>query len=160
MRTERRPRTSARRQRGLAMVEFAVTAPVLLLLLFVTVELGHFITEYSTLNDAVRNAARYVAGSALQGTTGLLSQGSAWSAIVAQGKNLAVFGNVSGSGTALLPSLTVAEIMVTEDTVNSNITVAAAYPYDSLFGASLPNFFGGSIATNWVLSISTTMKAI
>ena len=147
-------------QRGLAMVEFVLCAPILLLLLFGTVEFGHFLTEYSTLNDAVRDAARYVAGSALNGTDGLLKQGAAWASLQQEGQNLAVFGNKTGSGTPLLPSLAVGQITVGEDTVNNNITVAAAYPYRALFGASVPNFMGGSIATNFTLSISTTMRAL
>ena len=153
------PRASDRWQRGLAMVEFAISAPVVLLLLFATVELSHFIIAYSTLNDAVRDAARYVAGAALQGTSDLIVQGNAWSTLVTQGKNLAVFGTVSATGSPLLPSLSVANITVTEDIVNNNITVLASYPYQSLFGGSMPNFFGGSIATNFTLSISTTMRA-
>jgi Flp pilus assembly protein TadG len=148
------------RQGGLAMVEFAFCLPLLLLLLFATAEFGHFMTQYSTLNDSVRDAARYVAGAALEGTDGLLLRGGAWNTLVTQGQNLAVYGNVGGSGTALLPSLSVAQITVTEDTVNNNITVAAAYPYQSFFGASMPNFMGGSIGTNFTLSISTSMRAL
>ena len=151
---------ASHRQRGLAMVEFVLSAPVLLLLLFGTVEFGHFLIQYSTLNDSVRNAARYVAGVALNGTDGLLKTGAAWNSLQQEGQNLAVFGNIAGSGTALLPSLAVGQITVTEDTVNNNIAVAAAYPYQSLFGASVPNFMGGSIATNFTLSISTTMRAL
>jgi Flp pilus assembly protein TadG len=142
------------------MVEFAIAAPILLLLLFVTLEVTHFIVEYSTLNDAVRNAARYVAGAALEGTSGVIVQGSAWSALAAQGQNLAVYGNVSGSGATRLPSLSIANIVVTEDTVNNNITVTATYGYISIFGGSIPTFYGGTIATNWTLSIATTMRAI
>jgi Flp pilus assembly protein TadG len=151
---------ASHRQRGLAMVEFVLCSPILLLLLFGTVEFGRFLIQYSTLNDAVRDASRYVAGAALNGTDGLLKQGAAWTSLQQEGQNLAVFGNKAGSGTPLLPSLAVANITVTEDTVNNNTTVAAAYPYQSLFGASMPNFMGGSIATNFTLSISTTMRAL
>lgn len=158
--TEKTRLHASHRQRGLAMVEFTISAPVLLLLLFGTVEFGHFLTEYSTLNDAVRDAARYVAGSALNGTDGLLKQGAAWTSLQQEGQNLAVFGNKAGSGAPLLPSLAVGQITVTEDTVNNNIAVAAAYPYQSLFGANIPTFMGGSIATNLTLSISTTMRAL
>jgi Flp pilus assembly protein TadG len=148
------------RERGLAMVEFVLCAPILLLLLFGTVEFGHFLIQYSTLNDAVRDASRYVAGAALNGTDGLLKTGAAWTSLQQEGQNLAVFGNKAGTGSALLPSLAVGQITVTEDTVNNNITVAAAYPYQSLSGGSMPNFIGGSIATNFTLSISTTMRAL
>lgn len=150
----------AQRQRGLAMVEFAIGAPVLLLLLYVTVETGRFIVQYSIMNDAVRDAARYVAGAALEGTTGLIVQGVPWTTLVGQGQNLAVFGNTAGTGSPLLPALSVTEITVTADLVNNNIIVAAAYPYQGIFGAAMPNFYGGSISTAWTLAISTTMRAI
>jgi Flp pilus assembly protein TadG len=152
---------ASHRQRGLAMVEFVLCSPILLLLLFGTVEFGHFLIQYSTLNDAVRDASRYVAGAALNGTDGLLKTGGAWGSLQLEGQNLAVFGNKAGTGTApLLPSLAIGQITVSEDTANNNITVAAAYPYQSLFGGSMPNFMGGSIATNFTLSISTTMRAL
>jgi Flp pilus assembly protein TadG len=152
-------------QGGLAMVELVMTAPILLLLLFGTVVFGEWLIQYSILNDAVRDAARYVAGAALNGTTGTLVQGAAWTTLVNQGQNLAVYGNVNGnaSGTAtpMLPGLTVANISVAEDTTNFNITVSTTgYTYQSLFGASMPSFFGGTIATNFTLSISTTMRAL
>lgn len=149
-----------RRQRGGAMVEFAVSVPVLLLLLFGTVEVGRFLNQYSILNDAVRDASRYVAGAAIQGTTGLIVQGSAWSALVAQGQNLAVYGNLAGAGTPLLPGLSVADVTVTADTIGNNVTVTAAYPYQGLFGGSLPDFMGGSLSTAWTLNIATTMRAL
>jgi Flp pilus assembly protein TadG len=151
------------------MVEFVVTAPMLLLLLFGTVIFGEFLINYSTLNDGVRNAARYVAGAASNGTDGTLVTGSTWSTLAAQGKNLAVYGNVNGNvnGTGpLLPGLNVGEITVTPVPANApanlynTIIVSAAYPYQSLFGASMPDFFGGTIATNFTLSISTTMIAL
>jgi Flp pilus assembly protein TadG len=155
-----RTRASHRRHGGLAIVEFVICLPVLLLLLFATAEFGHFLTQYSTLNDSVRDAARYVAGAALNGTDGRLVTGGAWNSLVSQGQNLAVFGNQGGSGTPLLPSLAVGQITVTEDTVNNNVTVTAAYPYQAFFGASMPNFMGGSIGTTFTLSISTSMRAL
>jgi Flp pilus assembly protein TadG len=145
-----------RGQRGFAMVELTITAPVLLFLMCGTVEFGQYLIQYSTLNDSVRNAARYVAGAALDSTGALLQQGPE----MTQGKNLAVYGNIAGSGAALLPGLTTAQITVTENTAADNITVTAAYPYQSVFGALMPTFVGGTIATNYTLKISTTMRAL
>jgi Flp pilus assembly protein TadG len=143
------------------MVELVMTAPIVLLLLFGTVVFGEWLIQYSILNDAVRDAARYVAGAASNGTDGTLIQGAAWTTLVNQGKNLAVYGNVNGIGTAKLPGLTVANIGVAEDTANFNITVSTTgYTYQSLFGASMPSFSGGTIATDFTLSISTTMRAL
>jgi hypothetical protein len=46
-------------RRGQAMVEFALVAPVLFLLLFGIIEGGRFILYYETLNNATREGARY-----------------------------------------------------------------------------------------------------
>ena len=155
-----RPVAARCRQRGVAMVEFAIGVPVLLLLLFVTVEVARFLNQYSILTDAVRDASRYVAGAAMQGTTGLIVQGPAWAALVAQGQNLAVYGNLAGTGAPLLPGLSVADVTVTADTVGDNVTVSAAYPYQGIFGGSMPDFMGGSVSTAWTLQIATTMRAL
>ena len=154
------PTALLRRQGGLAMVEFVIAAPVLFLLLFASVEFGHFLIEYSILSDAVRDATRYVAGQALSGQSGVLLQGSGWSTLVSQGQNLAAYGNMAGTGTALLPSLTAGQITVAQDTTSNNISVTATYAYQSLFGVAMPNFMGGSIATNFTLTISTVMRAL
>ena len=147
------------------MVELVMTAPILLLLLFGTAVFGEWLIQYSILNDAVRDAARYVAGKALDGSTGQLLEGAAWTTIANQGINLAVFGNVNGNVNgnfpAVLPGLDVTNITVAEDTAALNITVSTTgYTYQSLFGASMPSFLGGTIATNFPLSISTTMRAL
>jgi Flp pilus assembly protein TadG len=149
-----------RRQAGLAVIEFVLAAPVLLLLLFSSVEFGHYLIEYSILSDAVRDATRYVAGQALSGQSGVMLQGAAWTTLAAQGQNLAAYGNMAGTGTALLPSLATSQITVTEDITNNNVTVTAAYAYQSLFGAAMPDFMGGNIATNFTLTISTAMRAL
>ena len=157
---ERRTGACRRRQSGLAMVEFAISVPVLLLLMFGTFEFGHFMIQYSTLNDAVRNASRYVAGSGMDGTTGNLKTGANWSSLVTQGQNLAVFGNIAGTPPAVLPSLSTGNITVTADAVD-NIKVAATYPYQPLFGTVIPTFVGGGgISTAFTLNISVTMRAL
>jgi Flp pilus assembly protein TadG len=145
------------------MVEFVILSPVLLLMMCATVAFGEFMIQYSTLSDAVRDAARYVAGKALD-TTGaqLLSVNDAtdWNTLVGQGKNLAVYGNVGGTGTALLPGLTTGQITVTGTAASNNVTVTAAHPYTSPFGARMPNFLGGNIALNFTMNISTIMRAL
>ena len=156
------PLGALRRQRGLAMVEFAISAPVILLLMFGTFEFGRLMTEYSALNDGVRNAARYMAGKALSGSGGGMVTGTQWSTLVTEGTNLAVFGNIVGTPPAILPGLIGTNITMSEDTAAGTITVAADYPYTSLFGGSaIPTFFmGGSLSTAYRLKISTTMKAL
>jgi Flp pilus assembly protein TadG len=154
-------RACRRCQSGLAMVEFAISVPVLLLLMFGTFEFGHFLIQYSTLNDAVRNASRYVAGKASGDTTGNLVTGTVWTSLVTQGTNLAVFGNITGTPPAVLPSLNATHITVSQDLPNKYITVAAAYPYQHLFGAVIPTFMGGGgSSTAFTMNISVTMRAL
>ena len=50
---------TGRRSRGQAMVEFALVAPMLFLLLFGIIEAGRFIFYYQTLSHATREGARY-----------------------------------------------------------------------------------------------------
>lgn len=147
-----------RRARGLALVEFALSVPVLLLLLFGTTEFTHFIIQYSILNDAVRDSARYVAAQALAGQSGVIVLSGT---LITAGQNLVVYGNVAGTGPTLLPALATSQVTISADTVNSNISVNAVYPYQALFAGSVPTFgFGSNIATAFNLSIATTMKAL
>jgi Flp pilus assembly protein TadG len=142
------------------MVEFVLTAPVLLLLMFATVEFSRMMIHYHAINDGVRGAARYVAGKALEGTNGQLLQGAAWNTLTTEGRNMAVYGNAAGAGAPILPNLAVAHINVAGNAANNNITVTSTYPYQAIFPGSMPTFFGGSISTVFTLSISTSMRAL
>jgi len=75
-------------QRGVALVEFALILPFLLLLSLITVEFGRAIWQYNTLTKSVRDAARYLS---------LQTPGTK----MAQAKNLVVYGNLAGTGAPL-----------------------------------------------------------
>jgi Flp pilus assembly protein TadG len=150
--------TCPRSMRGVALVEFTVSMPLLLLLLFGGVEFTHFLMSYSILNDAVRDSARYVAAKALAGQSGVVVLDST---LTAAGQNLVVYGNVGGTGARLLPALTTGQVTVSADVANSNVNVSVAYPYQALFAGTLPTFgFGTALSTALTLNISTTMKAL
>lgn len=57
-----KPRPVARRirQRGVAIVEFALILPFLLMLSLAIAEIGRVVMHYSVLTQAVREAARYL----------------------------------------------------------------------------------------------------
>jgi Flp pilus assembly protein TadG len=160
MRSARRHHSTVRRQRGFALVEFVIAAPILLLLTFASFEFSHYLLEYNRLNDAVNNAAAWAATQALQGSDGVLASGSAWTTLAGQTQNMVVYGNAAGTGTPMLPSLNTGEVSVTQNTSNNDVTVSVAYPYISLFGGAIPTFMGGSISTTYTLSITATMEAI
>mgnify|MGYP003577433609 CR=1 FL=1 len=83
------------RQRGTAIIEFALVLPLLVLMSIFVVELGRAMYQYNALAKSVRDAARYLSMQ-LPNTQ------------VAQAKNLVVFGNPAGTGTPLLPGLNIA----------------------------------------------------
>jgi Flp pilus assembly protein TadG len=149
--------SSARCQRGVAMVEFVVGAPILLLLLYGICELGQMFIESSMLADAAQNANRYLASNALLGSTGVVNLSGP---LINAGQNLVVYGNVNGTGTPLLPQLAPGQVTIASDADN-NVSVSVAYPYQSLFGGAIPLFFtGGSIDTAGTLSAFTSMPSL
>jgi len=80
---------SARAQRGLAMVELALTLPLLVLLMLAFAEFGRMLFQYNSLQQASRDAGRYAASQAWNATLGTLDLNAA---LVSQTKNVAVYG--------------------------------------------------------------------
>lgn len=126
------------------MVEFVVGAPILLLLLYGVTEVGSMFVQSSRLADAARAADRYLASNALQGSTGVVNLSAQ---VINAAQNLAVYGNANGAGAPLLPDLATSQVTIASDASN-NVSVSIAYPYESLFGGTIPLFFTtGSINT-------------
>jgi Flp pilus assembly protein TadG len=109
----RKPRIRLRSQRGQAMVEFAIVAPILLLILMGIMQLGVVYNNWVTLTDAARAGARKAAvcrtGCSPDATT----------ATVTAVKNSAVNLNQANLG------VTVASPW----TQGSDATVTATYPW-------------------------------
>jgi len=148
---------SRNRQTGVAIVEFAIGLPLLLLLMLATAEFGRIMVQYETLTKAVRDAGRYLASGAAVGTTDVVS-------ITPQKRlgatNLVVYGNVNGTGTALLPGLSPAAVTVSAPG-NGYISVAATYTYTPIIGPTLPSFgFGNSIPLAMNLNAAVVMRAL
>lgn len=95
-----------KRQQGVAIVEFALILPFLLMLTFITTEFGRAIWQYNTLTKSARDTARYLS---------LQTPGTN----IAQARNLLVYGNLAGTGSPLVTGLTLA-----------NVSPAADDPYD------------------------------
>jgi Flp pilus assembly protein TadG len=148
----------ARHEKGIATVEAAIALPLLLLLMLAGVEVTRAFVQYTVLSNTVRNAARHVAGHALLGTTQTVSISAA---LLTETRNLAVYGNEAGTGTARLPGLATDQVSVT-DAGNNNVAVAAVYPFQPLFGAQLPTFgaSGTPVTTAFNMTITVTMRAL
>jgi Flp pilus assembly protein TadG len=145
------------RCRGLAIVEFVIVVPICLMLVIATAELGRAFLQYNTLTLAVRDGVRHLAGHALFGSTGTIN---ITNGLQQQTQNLVVYGNIWGTGSPMLPGLTLADVTVA-DVGGGNVSVTAAYPYNPIFGF-VPRFsFGSSIAvTGITLRSGVTMRAL
>jgi Flp pilus assembly protein TadG len=152
--------TAARRPkdaRGIATVELAIALPVVLLLLTATVEVGRLLSQYDTLTKSVRDAARYLAANALQGTTGVVN---ITPQVQSATTNLAVTGNANGTGGSLLPGLVSANVTVT-NLGAGYVSVSAAYTYQPILGATLPTFgYGPATALGFPLNATVVMRAL
>lgn len=89
--------TQRTRQRGAALVEFALILPLLLTLSILAAEFGRAVMYYNTLTKSVRDAARYLS---------VQTPGTK----LAEAKNLIVYGTPSAGSTALVPGLTTAMV--------------------------------------------------
>jgi Flp pilus assembly protein TadG len=92
-------------QRGVAAVEMAIMLLPLVILTFGTTEYGRAVYQYNTLVKASRDAARFLSG-----------QGPGDPADATAAKCLAVYGNMTCSGTTLLPNLDVAMVSICDST--------------------------------------------
>ena len=127
------------RQHGIAAVELAIAMPVLLLLLVGIVELGRVLYHYNGINQFGRDAARYLAAEAIVGSTDVIQIDSD---LAQRTRNLAVHGNVSGHGAALLRGLEPGDVAVrVVDPLHVGVEVR--HRYQPLFGDSLPSFGSG-----------------
>jgi hypothetical protein len=88
-----------RKHSGVALVEFALVLPVLLVLTFTVTEFGRAMYQYNILTKSVRDAARYLS---------IQTPGSA--AAIAEARNLVVYGNIAGTGNPLTLGLTTSNV--------------------------------------------------
>jgi len=146
------------KQRGVAAIELGLLIAVLLVpLTFGVTELGRAVFQYNILVKATRNADRY-----------LSTQGAGDLANLTIARCLAVYGNRTCSGNALIPNLTTAMVSVTyvssypiadpaaPITVNplnptgvlNLVTVSiSGYPFTSLVPFVVPSLNFGEIST-------------
>jgi Flp pilus assembly protein TadG len=143
-----------KRQKGVAIIEFALILPFLLMLTFITTEFGRAIWEYNTLTKSVRDAARY-----------LSIQTPESAPHIANARNLMVYGNLAGTGSPLALGLTLDNVppdtCCAWQTAGSNpvintVTVRITnYKFNSMFASVLGVPFGAVTFSN----IRATMRS-
>lgn len=127
----------SKQQHGVAIVEFLISVPFLLLLFAAVAEFGIIFFTQTTLNSAVQDGTRYLAGKSIYGQDSTFPE--IRPQVEAEIKNLVVFGNIGGHGTPLVDGLNTT--MVTVDCLhgftatpegklcNNDITVPSMAPY-------------------------------
>jgi len=132
-----------KKQQGIAALEFAIVVPVMLFLMLATAEFGRVFYHYNTLTKAVQTGARY-ASKPLLTTNELTNLDTGFKQRI---QNFVVYGNESGSGTAVLEGFTAtdANVSISSNSTNKTITIEAQYDYSfavlgdfPLFGFTLP----------------------
>ena len=146
-----------RRSRGVAMVEFTIVLPVILFMILGVTEISRAMIRYNALTKAVRDGARHAAAFALLGTTGTVVIDQQLTNAV---RNVVVFGNVAGTGSAVLQGLAGGQVTLTA--VNAEeIRVDVSYPYVPLLGNSIPSFGTGSdLSAAFTMQASVNMRAL
>jgi Flp pilus assembly protein TadG len=154
---------SGRAQQGVAMVEFAVALPLLLLLLLGIAELGRMLYQYNSLLQASRDAGRFVAGKAWNTTLG---QVVLTSNVQTQAQNLAVYGvpnnpgcNVDVPGCAVVTGLKTANVQVTS-VGTEHVQVSINFTFRPVIGTGLPALIGNEIPMYFPLVATTVMRGL
>jgi Flp pilus assembly protein TadG len=137
----------ARQESGAAAVEMALVAPVLIVIMFASMELGHYFYSEHIVVKAVRDGARFASR---QGFVDYSCPSTIGGTVVTDTQNLTRTNTVNGSGTPRLAgwtqnsSVTVSLRCDTSGTYISFyqgtggvpiVTVTAVVPYTSLFKA-------------------------
>ncbi|WLG43597.1 TadE/TadG family type IV pilus assembly protein [Pseudomonas sp. FP1740] len=153
-------------QQGVALVEFTLVLPLLLLLLLSLGEFGRMLYQYNVLLQASRDADRFVASQAWNSTLGAVSLSST---LLTQTKNVAVYGVPANTGTAVVSGLTTGMVTVSalgaDPTHPDHVRVTITYNFCPVIGSgncggAIPGFFGSQIALSIPLVATTVMRAL
>ena len=138
-----------KKQQGVALVEFALILPLVLLMSFIAIEFGRAIWQYNVLTKAARDAVRYLS---------IQTPGTK----IAQARNLMVYGNLAGSGAPLAAGLTTSHVpdptwqtAGTNPVINTVTVRFSGYTFNSMFTSVLGIPFGAVTYSD----ITATMRS-
>lgn len=145
---------SSTSERGVAMVEFSVILPLLLMIFLGIAELGRALLFYQRLTEVVETGARYAAraNGAVDDTD--CSALTSWPSVIADTENVVIFGRVAGGSPPVVPGLDSADPAVADVEVNlvsravtgvgdvCVVQVVARVKYTGIFGTQLIPLLG------------------
>ena len=114
--------------------------------------------QYNSLQQASRDAGRYVASQAWNATLGTVDLNAA---LVSQTKNVAVYGlpaNPNGYPAAA-PGLTTGNVTVSAVGTN-HVRVSIAYTFVPALGSAIPALYGSSVPLGLLLTSTVVMRAL
>lgn len=136
-----------RDDRGLQLVELAITLPIMVLLFAAAAEFGRYFQEYTTLAKGSRAAARYLATACINGGDDSAA------------KNLVVYGNVAGTGSPIVNGLQTTNVTIERIPTGFPETVTVKienFNHTPLF--NLGQLMGNSMSLNIAVKPSVTMR--
>ncbi|MGH8437797.1 MAG: TadE/TadG family type IV pilus assembly protein [Pseudomonas sp.] len=148
----------AQRQQGVAMVEFTIALPLLLLALLAFGEFGRMLYQYNSLLQGSRDAARFVAGQAWNSTLGRVEVSAELECMT---QYVAVHGAPSKPPCSLqgIPANTTVQVSKVAGT-DDHVQVTISYVFSPLIANGIPAFIGGGVALNFPLVATTVMRAL
>ncbi len=162
IRTHKNVTHMSARQRGVAIIEFTIVLPILLVLMLAVAEIGRAFLQFNTLTRAVRDSARYVSANALNGTTQTIDVSTA-AAVYSAAQNLVAYGQIAPQDTPqpLLPGLVPGDVTINNPAGTDDITVTVSYNYQPMLGPILPGlFYGSDLAVTYPFQAQVTMKVL
>ena len=148
-----------KKQKGIAMVEFAISMPVIIFLLYCLGEIGRIQMMSNTLAKSVRDGARYLAENSTRGTTGIIDISDA---VSLQTSNLVVYGIPVAVGAPVLDGFSVGDVQVSDLGDNLHIRVTATYDFTPIFNPQIPTFgiMDAPISLEFPLQATVTIRAL
>jgi len=140
MRVIKQKKASQLKQRGIAMLEFAVVLPFLMLVLVATGEVGYLMHQQISLSKSVTAGGRYISTNVNYGGRVRITAET-----IQNTRNTIKFGNIAGIGTPIIEDLDILKIDITctNGTANGNctsandqapITIQVNYTYTPVLG--------------------------
>ena len=139
-------------QSGVAIIEFALIIPFILILALVAGEFGRALYQYNRIVKQVRNAVRYMSTEAPDDPIA-----------TDRARKLVVYGNVAGTGDPIDPGVTTDKVAIPPTTftgaapspVMRTVTVTVTgYTFTPIFSS----FFGANFSQITFNDISATMR--
>lgn len=137
---------SSTNENGVAMVEFAVILPLLLMIFLGVAELGRALLFQHRLTVAVESGARYAARAAGGVDESDCSTVAAvWTGVEDSTRQLVTFGSLSGGTDEIIPGLNEDDVTVSVEERSATgvpdpicvVSVVVAVQYQGIFGAQL-----------------------